>query len=55
MPASLEGAREADVGGRKGIGLTHASEGDVFRRPFADARQCPQAHDHIFETATDVE
>ena len=50
-----QGAREAGVGGRKGIGLTHTSEGDVFRRPFADARQCPQVRDRVFETATDAE
>lgn len=49
-----QGAHEANIGGRKGIGLTHAFEGDVLRRPFANARLCSQARDRVFETATNV-
>ena len=35
-------AQQADVAGRKGIGLPHGAQRDVMRRPFADAADRPQ-------------
>src|SRR5216683_5584971 len=42
-------AQQADIAGRKGVGLAHGTERDVMRRPFADAANVAQPRDRVLD------